>query len=51
MAVFNTCSDIMKVCYELYDPNFRVKREVRPDIPKVICGWRGPDLIRAPYRT
>lgn len=30
MSVFNTCSDIMKVCYDLYDPDYRVPKEVRP---------------------
>ncbi len=29
MSVFNTCSDIMKVCYDLYDPDYRVPKEVR----------------------
>lgn len=30
MSVFNACSDIMSVCYQLYDPDRRVPKEVRP---------------------
>ncbi|BGP52608.1 DNA ligase (ATP) [Rhodotorula sphaerocarpa] len=58
MAVFNTCSDIMKVCYELYDPNFRVKREdmivrINESFTPMLC-WRShthlEDVVKAMHR-
>jgi DNA ligase-4 len=31
--LFNTCSDLKKVAYELWDPSFRLNAEVRKLIP------------------
>jgi DNA ligase-4 len=31
--LFNTCSDLKKVAYELWDPSFRLNAEVRELIP------------------
>ena len=29
VELFNTCSDILRVCWRLFDPNFRLPNEVR----------------------
>ncbi|GAA5885480.1 hypothetical protein JCM3774_003364 [Rhodotorula dairenensis] len=58
MSVFNTCSDIMRVCYKLYDPEHRVGEEAKvvelmQAFKPMLC-WRShshlEDVVRAMHR-
>lgn len=59
MSVFNTCSDIMKVCYDLYDPDYRVPKEAKmvqlmQKFSPMLC-WRShshlEDVVKAMHRA
>ncbi|GAA5955325.1 hypothetical protein JCM8115_001915 [Rhodotorula mucilaginosa] len=59
MSVFNTCSDIMKVCYDLYDPDYRVPKEAKmvklmQKFKPMLC-WRShshlEDVVKAMHRA
>lgn len=42
MALYNTCSDLLRVTIKLWDPNYRVETEVRPSclsLTEVLIKW------------